>query len=304
MNSAIADEAQRKAAVSPYLQLTVLVFAAGVIYPLLYLRQNFEVSMLETFNITNSQLGECYSMLGVLFTLTYLPSGWLADRVSPRKLLSFSLAMTGLLGIWYWTIPSFGALQVIFAGWGVTTGLTFWAALIKETTLIAGENRQGRFFGVLEGGRGVVEATLASLAVAGFAWAVSNMDATTPQALRHVILMYVVVLLAMAPIVYLTISESDDSPRAEKEETGHGTFRNTMMLLGNEQIWLCAICIFAGYTLFYSTYSFAGFLQTEMSLSAVMVGWITVGRLWMRPIGGVLAGFIADRWHVERVLVV
>ena len=58
-----------------YVQLAVLVFAAGVIYPLVYLRQNFEVSMLEAFQITNTQLGQCYSMLGVLFFLSYLPSG-------------------------------------------------------------------------------------------------------------------------------------------------------------------------------------------------------------------------------------
>ena len=41
-----------------------------------------------------------------------------------------------------------------------------------------------------------------------------------------------------------------------------------------------------------------------MGLSAVMVGWMTVARLWMRPIGGVLAGFIGDRYRVDRVLAV
>ncbi|MEM9623636.1 MAG: MFS transporter, partial [Pseudomonadota bacterium] len=35
-----------------YAQLLVLVLAAGVIYPLLYLRQNFEVSMLEALQIS------------------------------------------------------------------------------------------------------------------------------------------------------------------------------------------------------------------------------------------------------------
>ncbi|MDZ7685325.1 MAG: hypothetical protein U5O39_10265 [Gammaproteobacteria bacterium] len=100
--------------------------------------------MLEAFSITNIELGRCYSMLGILFVATYLPSGWLADRFTPRTLLTFSLAATGILGIWYWTLPPFWALQVIFAGWGLTTGLTFWAALIKETTMIAGHDQQGR----------------------------------------------------------------------------------------------------------------------------------------------------------------
>ena len=61
-----------------YFQLGVLTLAGGAIYPLIYLRQNFEVSILDSFGITISQLGQCYSMLGVIFVLTYLPSGWLA----------------------------------------------------------------------------------------------------------------------------------------------------------------------------------------------------------------------------------
>ena len=87
--------------------------AAGAIYPLLYLRQNFEVSILESFGITITELSQCYAMLGVLFVLTYVPSGWLADKASPRLLVAFSLAGTGLLGFWFSTMPSFTELKII-----------------------------------------------------------------------------------------------------------------------------------------------------------------------------------------------
>ena len=289
---------------SRYLQLTALVFAAGVIYPLVYLRQNFEGSMLEAFNITNTQLGQCYSMLGVLFVATYLPSGWLADKVSPRVLMTFSLAGTGLLGLWFWTLPSFTELRIIYALWGITTGLTFWAALIKETNLIAGENEQGRFFGILEGGRGVVEALLASLAVAWFAFALSRADATTPDALREVILIYTAALLTMAPVIWLTLG---DVPGAEPESGGSGhslsdTLFATRLIFSQVEVWLASLCILCGYALFYATYSFAGYLENELQMSAVMAGWVTLGRQWMRPFGGVLAGFIGDRYRVDRVL--
>jgi len=46
------------------------------------------------------------------------------------------------------------------------------------------------------------------------------------------------------------------------------------------------------------TYSLAGLLESIFQLSAVTVGAITVGRLWMRPLGGVLAGFIGDYFKV------
>ncbi len=295
---------ERSAARSRYLQLTVLVLASGVIYPLLYLRQNFEVSMLEAFNISNTQLGQCYSLLGVLFFVSYLPSGWLADRFSPRVLLTFSLAATGLLGVWYWTLPPFWAMQVIFAAWGITTGLTFWAALIKETNLLAGADQQGRFFGILEGGRGVVEALLGSIVVAWFAWSLSQLDADTPTALQQVIAIYVTVLLVMAPVIWFSLGEAEDSADAVEADQSSSIMADLKLVFGKEAVWLASICILCGYALFYATYSFAGYLQTELGMTAVMAGWITVGRLWMRPIGGVIAGFIGDHFRVDRVLAV
>ena len=190
-----------------YFELGVIVVAAGAIYPLLYLRQNFEVSILESFGITLTQLSQCYAMLGVIFVVTYLPSGWLTDRVSPRILLTFSLATTGLLGLWFSTMPSFSMLQVIFAGWGITTGLTFWSAHIKAVTLLADSKEQGRFFGILDGGRGLFEALLATIAVAWFAYAIESQGDSTRQALLEVIYLYVAVLLILAPVVYLALDD-------------------------------------------------------------------------------------------------
>lgn len=145
--------------------------------------------ILEAFDITIAQLGQCYSILGVIFVLTYLPSGWLADRVAPRRLVVFSLVAMGLLGVWFSTLPGFSVLLVIFAGWGIVTGLTFWAALIKAVAVLALHREQGRFFGILEGGRGLVEAILASVAVYLFNRALASEP--TSMALVDVIYLYV-----------------------------------------------------------------------------------------------------------------
>ena len=54
--------------------------------------------MLEAFGISAAELQSCYALLGVLFVLTYLPSGWLADRFRLRYLIAGSLIATGLIG--------------------------------------------------------------------------------------------------------------------------------------------------------------------------------------------------------------
>lgn len=299
----IASASPELSTLARYLRLAVLVVAAGAIYPLLYLRQNFEITILESFAITASQLGQCYSILGGLFVATYVPSGWLADRVAPRLLMSFSLALTGILGIWFSMMPSFAALKIIFAGWGIATGLTFWAALIKATATLARHEEQGRFFGILDGGRGLVEAILATTAVALFAYWTANTGSTPAAALRGVIWLYISFMLILSPIVFFVVkpNHADDSDK-KNAAVARSLLADIRTVLGKVEVWLVAICILTGYQLFWSTYSYSAYMQTHYGLTAVAVGSITVAKLWMRPIGAAAAGFAGDFFNRERVL--
>ena len=58
-----------------YVKLLFLIMAGGAIYPLLYLRQNFELTLLSTFGMTLSELNVASSILGTSFFLSYVPSG-------------------------------------------------------------------------------------------------------------------------------------------------------------------------------------------------------------------------------------
>jgi sugar phosphate permease len=292
----------QSAALRSYSQLALIIVAAGAIYPLLYLRQNFELSILEAFNISQTQLRYCSSMLGLIFIITYIPSGWLADRFSSRKLLAYSLLATGLLGLWFSTMPSYASLLIIYGAWGLATGLTFWAAQIKLVTMLARRDQQGRFFGILEGGRGLIEALLATIAIALFAYVLSQESGTKTLALKQVIYLYAGVLLIMAPLTYWLLDDAEAEPEQTKSRVKDSFRNDIMVVLKHREIWLCAICIACGYQLFYATYSFSAYLQQNFGLTAVMVGTITVAKLWMRPIGGIAAGFIGDWIGPEKVL--
>ncbi len=288
-----------------YLKLAVLVLIAGNIYPLIYLRQNFEVSIVETFGITSAQINDNYFWLGIIYVVTYIPSGWLADRVSPRILMSFSLLMAGLLGVWFASIPSATEITYIFVGWGISAGLTFWAALIKVTTLLAKPEEQGRFFGILDGGRGLIEALLGSIAVVIFAYFTGADGEGTPDAMVKVIWLYVGMMLALAPIAFFILDDPIDRVVAEKKGRSIARFFSQVYeVLCKPEIWLCAFCIMTGYQLFWATYSFSVYMQSEMGLTAVAVASITVAKLWMRPIGAVSAGFVGDFFNIEKVLAI
>ncbi|MDT8841208.1 MFS transporter [Paraburkholderia fungorum] len=305
---ALSDEAALESnKAQRYIQLMLLVLAAGAIYPILYLRQVYQPTMLEVFHITDSQLGYLYSMLGTIFLLSYLPSGWLADRIAPRLLICFSLIATGVLGLWYSTAPSFNVLMLIFGGWGLSTGLTFWAAVIKRVTMIAGTHEQGRFFGLLDGGRGLIEAMLATIAITLFAWFTQTKGEPVTAGFRLVVYMYAFLCIALGVVLALV-----KDPQGTKDAAANRATRkrsNVLLdlktLASIPELWLVAAIVFCGYQVFWATYSFSAYLhEGEIGLTVVMAGTITTLKLWMRPIGGIGGGFLGDRYSKVSVLVI
>jgi MFS family permease len=296
-----------------YIQLMLLVLAAGAIYPILYLRQVYQPTMLEVFHITDSQLGYLYSSLGTIFLLSYLPSGWLADRIAPRLLICFSLIATGVLGLWYASAPAFPMLMLIFGGWGLSTGLTFWAAVIKRVTMIAGTHEQGRFFGLLDGGRGLIEAMLATIAITLFAWFTQTKGEPVAAGFKLVVYMYAFLCIALGVVLVLVkdpqrthgAQGTDDAAAARATKKRSNVLIDLKTLASIPELWLVAAIVFCGYQVFWATYSFSAYLhEGEIGLTVVMAGTITTLKLWMRPIGGIGGGFLGDRYSKVSVLVI
>ncbi|AZD07829.1 putative MFS-type transporter [Pseudomonas chlororaphis] len=288
---------------SRYFQLMLLVLAAGAIYPILYLRQVYQTTMLEVFQISHSELGYLYSMLGTIFLLSYLPSGWLADRIAPRFLIFFSLVATGALGLWYSTAPSMSGLMIIFGCWGLTTGLTFWASVLKRVKMIAGHSEQGRFFGILDGGRGLVEALLATIALGLFALATETRGESVAEGFRHVVYLYSFTCIAIGCVLVLLKDPKSMADTAAVEKGKFNLFSDLATLVKIPELWLVTAIVFCGYHIFWATYSFSDYLQGN-GMTAVMAGTITTIKLWMRPIGGIGGGWLGDRFSNVSVLVV
>lgn len=285
-----------------YAQLMLLVAAAGAIYPMLYLRQVYQPTMLEFFHIDDVHLGLLYSTLGTLFLVSYLPSGWLADRISPRYLICFSLIGTGALGFVYATAPAFTTLMMVFGGWGITTGLTFWAAVIKRVNMIAGANEQGRFFGLLDGGRGLVEALLATVAISIFAYVTRHHDGSDAAGFKLVVHMYAAICIVLGVAIGFV---RDPRPAQAAGVTARrgALLADLRTLAANPSLWLVAAIVFCGYQVFWATYSFSAYLhEGGFGLSTTAAGFITTLKLWMRPVGGIGGGFLGDRLSRVSVL--
>lgn len=275
-----------------------LILAGESIYMLPYLRKSFQTSMEATFGLSSLEVGTLNALFGVLALICYLPGGWLADRVSARRLLTVSLLGTGAGGLYMATVPGYAGLLAVHAFWGVFSILTFWAALIKAVRLWSGPDEQGRAFGILDGGRGVVGAGLGSIAAACF-----GLSSSVEAGLVTVIVIYSAASILAGIAIWFTVP--DDHERFSEHHTDDGRLHvldSVVQTVRRPAVWLIAVIIFCAYFCFLGTYEFPAYAERGFDRSKEFGAWLGAFRDWLRPAAAIIAGIVADRMSASKAI--
>jgi len=278
-----------------WLVMVCLCLSGGIIYLLPYLREVYYMPMLEALKLSNTQLGVMMSVFGATAMISYFPGGWIADRVSPKILISISMIFTGSAGFYFATFPSYKICLVIHGFWGVSVTLTFWAALIKATRNWAPVSQQGRAFGILEGGRGIAELVSSTALLALFAKLGGE-----AFGLSWVIILFSICNILIGIMAWFVL---DDVPSGSSEEKrikiGVG---DIIKVLKMPSVWLLSIVIMAAYSAYWGSYYFTPYATDVFKMSLVFGGAIGVGKMWVKPIPALGAGFLADRIGPSRTV--
>jgi MFS family permease len=165
---------------------------------------------------------------------------------------------------------------------------------------------------LLDGGRGLIEALLATVALVIFAAATEQHGLSTGMGFRYVVYLYVAVCIVLGLLMALVKDPPapDQAQAAGKADTAdtanlhHTLWSDLVTLLCIPQLWLMAAVVFCGYQIFWATYSFSAYLQVgDLKMTVVMAGTLTTLKLWMRPIGGIGGGYLGDRFSTLGVLI-
>ncbi|MCF8474069.1 MAG: MFS transporter [Emcibacter sp.] len=276
-----------------WIVMIVLSLAGTVIFILPYLREIYYLPLQRALGINNTQIGMLMSVFGVSSMLSYIPGGWLADRIAPRLLISLSLILTGALGFYFATFPSYPVALTIHGLWGITVTGMLWGAMIKATREWAPSDEQGRAFGFLEAGRGVSEAIIYSFFLFVFAWLGSD----TP-ALSSVIMQFSVLHVVIGVVAWFVL----DPENPVRDQDNNTSFSDFIILFKMPAVWLIAVIVMTCYCAYWGAYYFTPYASDVFMLSVVTAGAIGVGKVWLKPFAALIAGFVADRVGINKAV--
>jgi nitrate/nitrite transporter NarK len=280
-----------------WLIMACLSLSGGLIYLLPFLREVYYLPLQKALQISNTQLGVLMSVFGFVALLSYFPGGWLADRVSPRKLITFSMLATGLPGFYFATFPSYHASIAIHGFWGITCSLTFWGAMIKATRNWAPGKEQGRAFGILESGRGIAELAASTAFLAVFAKLGGG-----HLALSRVIVLFSITNILIAVMAWFTLLDTTREEEGAKEARPKIGPRQVFAVLKMPVVWLISVVIMAAYAAYWGSYYFTPYATDAFLMSVVFGGAIGVGKMWLKPLSALGAGFLADRTGTSKTV--
>ena len=243
-------------------------------------------------------MGSLFSVYGTVALFSYIFGGTLADKFLPRKLISSSLILTAFGGCLLATFPSYEILQILYGYWGFTSVFLFWGAMIKATRVWGGNQNQGKAFGFLEGGRGLVAALMGTIGVAIFSVFLNDNILTASiierkYAFRNVILFSSIVVAITGVIVFLFMKiKVEEGVYQSKEKK---SIRNIISVLKMESVWLLMIIILCAYFGYKVTDLYSLYASDVMGYDEVKAANISSLQLYLRPIICFTVGFLADQ---------
>ena len=282
-----------------YYQIILLILAGETVFILPFvLARIFRPTFLDVFNLTNLQLGSCFSIYGVIALLSYVYGGTLADKFTPRKLISVSLVLTSIGGFLMATFPSYLILKIIYGYWGFTTVFLFWGAMIKGTRVWGGTMQQGKAFGLLEGGRGFVAATIGAVGVFIFSMLLPDNIVNAfleerKEAFRYVILFTSMLAIVVGGLVFLLMEDQNRSSSIQNSDTH--TISNIKKVFKIESVWWLMLIVLSAYVGYKITDIFSLYAAEVMLFNEIEAAQVGTFQLYLRPVICVSIGLLADK---------
>ncbi|WP_421878729.1 MFS transporter [Marinoscillum sp.] len=284
--------------------LVILMIIGEVVFVLPFvIIRIFRPTFLTVFDISNLELGTAFSVYGVVAMVAYFAGGPVADRFKPKQLIPTALLATAAGGLLLYTIPSVGTLAVLYGFWGASTILLFWSAFVKSQRQLGRHTGQGKSFGLVDAGRGLVAALMATSSVYLLDWllptdAAVAAPADFKHALQQIILIFSLLTAVCGLLAWLVLGN-------EQSATGnHLNLKGIRQVMSKRTIWQQAIIVLCAYVGYKCTDDFSLYARDTLQYDDVDAAHLAAITFWARPAAAIISGLLADKWITSKVVMV
>ena len=238
------------------------------------------------FDFSDMQLGNIWSVYGIVSLLSYLLGGYVADRISVKKLLILALSLAAVLHLYLSFVPGYKAMLIVAALLSLASVFTFFPASSKLLSFIGGTHSSGGVFGIYYTLAGVWNAVLTLIGTILY-------QNTQDAGHTFVWLMRSYAAINMLVVIGLFFLLPDQLPESEKEKF---SVSNVKTALRGREVWMIAVITMCTYLLFCSFTYISPFLTKLYGIKEdenLIIGLIRVDG--MSIIGGILFGKWANR---------
>lgn len=272
-------------------KLCFLILGGGTIFKLSSMKDVFYVPMQQDWGLSNTQIGFGFTIYAIIQTIGLFSSLYIANRFSKKILLPAGLIGVGLCGAYLSTLPPFTGYLIAFGAMAFFGEVVYWPVLLKSVRLLGNKEEQGRMFGFLEAGRGVVDVLVASGAL--YIFVLFGEGKTGMQA---GLIYYTLATIIVGIITYFIVDNDDKKETSSASEANRQVLEGIKNVVKCPNLWLASMSIFFVYSAYCGLTYFIPFLKDIYALPIALIGaYGIINQYALKMIGGPLGGFLADK---------
>ncbi|EJD6629989.1 MFS transporter, partial [Proteus mirabilis] len=268
-----------------------LILGGGTIFKLSSMKDVFYVPMQQDWGLSNTQIGFGFTIYAIIQTIGLFSSLYIADRFSKKILLPAGLIGVGLCGAYLSTLPPFTGYLIAFGAMAFFGEVVYWPVLLKSVRLLGNKEEQGRMFGFLEAGRGVVDVLVASGALYIFV-----LFGEGKAGMQAGLIYYTLATIIVGIITYFIVDNDDKKETSSASEANRQVLEGIKNVVKCPNLWLASMSIFFVYSAYCGLTYFIPFLKDIYALPIALIGaYGIINQYALKMIGGPLGGFLADK---------
>lgn len=255
---------------------------AMMTYYLPYLSTTFYVPFMETFQLTNQQIGMLMSAYAIVAIPAYFFGGMVADRFSAKLLIVLSCMLTGLLGVTMVFVSSYHVLLVYYLSFGFTATFLNWSAFCKLIRMLGTEAEQGKLFGAMEMFYAIVGAIISYGVLAGLETILETVG------FKIVALIYGVLLILVGLAIWVLCED-----HSGEIQVNDFNFKMVGAALKHPVVWMNAVIVLGVYitttgSAYFSPYLSEVLMVPAMTAIGIQIYDSTLSKIIFAPIGGAI----------------